>query len=211
VPSFLDLTASAVAAQALGVPVGDAQLQRLITASSAAIAQWLGYPVHRRVVVDESVAASGGPTLFLRAGAVQSLQAVKVGGAEVPAANYRIDSAIRGRVVGRGWPFTGASSGGISSTPLHTYDTGEVTVSYTSGWVTPGQAADDPGTYPTVDLPGDIEQACLELVVAWYRRRGRDGDVASVSLGGGSFSYANKQAVPVTARTLLAPYRKRLG
>ena len=68
VPSAVDLTTAATAAEVLGVPA-DAGLARLITAASTAIATWLGYSVHRRELVTETLASSGGPFLFLRAGA----------------------------------------------------------------------------------------------------------------------------------------------
>ena len=48
-----------------------------------------------------------------------------------------------------------------------------------------------------VDLPADIEQAALEIVTAMRRRKGRDGDLASVNLGAGSISYGEKHAIPV--------------
>jgi hypothetical protein len=59
-----------------------------------------------------------------------------------------------------------------------------------------------------VNLPEDIEQAAVETAVAMYRRLGRDGDIASTSLGVGSFTYTDKRAIPVSARDLLTRYRK---
>lgn len=206
----IDLTVVATAAGALGISAADASLPRLITAASQAIADWLGYPVHSREDVAETLVGDGGPYVWTQAGCVRSA-VVAVGGVELEASQVRIDNAIRGRLVVDSFPFTGAGSAGISSAPVLSYRTGELTAVLSCGWVTPGQNALDAETYPAVDLPASIEQAAIEVVTAWYARKGRDQDIASLSVGSGSVSYADKQAIPATARLLLSSYRKRVG
>ena len=71
-PSALDLTLAATAADELGV-ASSSSLESLITRASVAVASYLGYPLQRREALTESVASQGGPYLFLRAGAIQSV------------------------------------------------------------------------------------------------------------------------------------------
>lgn len=206
-PSELDLTTVATAASVLGVSAADVHLPRLITAASRAAARFLGYDVHARTGVVETVASNGGPHLFLRAGQVTALTEVLIDGAAADLSGIVIESALMGRLRRKdGWPFTGSASGGVSSTPLHAWDTGELQVTFNAGWVTPGQKALDATKVRT--LPEDLEQGVLEIVTALYRRRGQDADVTSRSLGDGSITFGAKSAIPATATAWLAPYRK---
>lgn len=220
-PSPYDLTTLEAAATRLKVSTADVELPSLITAASRAVSRHVGYELHRREGLTESVAGHGGRYLFLRAGAVQSVQRVEECGAEVPPDAYRLESPLMGRIARRRgcWPFTGRTSGGISNTPLQAEATGELVVTYTAGWVTPGQVAlareADAASTLVSDLEPDIAEAALITVTAWYRRKGRDADVASVGLGDSSQSFAGTGplAVPTLAQGLLAPYRKptRMG
>lgn len=206
-PSELDLTTAATAASVLGVSAATADLPRLVTVASRAVARFLGYDVHQRTGVVETVASQGGPYLFLRAGQVTALTEVLVNSAAADLAGIVIESVLMGRLRRKdGWPFTGSSSSGVSSTPLHAWDTGELRVTFNAGWVTPGQNALDATKVRA--LPEDIEQGCLEILTALYRRKGQDADITSRSLGDGSISWGAKRALPETAAAWLAPYRK---
>jgi hypothetical protein len=208
-PALVDLTTADTAAAELGIAADSPGLDRLITAASTAIASWLGYPVQLRDPIVETVSSSAGPFLFLRGGALKAIASIAYAGTTLDPSSYRIDNAIRGRVAGYGFPFTGSSSIGVAPQELHAFDTGKLVVTYSAGWVTPGMSARNLGES---DLPSDIEQAALEVITAWHRRRGRDGDLTRVDLGDASLIYHDgKQALPVTARTLLAAYRKRIA
>lgn len=213
--SDIDLTTLAIAAGEVGATSTDAAVQRILSAASRVVANHLGYAVHRRTGVVETVAGHGTPLLFLRAGQLVSVQGIEVDGAALAASGYVIESALFGRIrrVGASWPFTGRSSGGVSDAPLRAADNGKIKVTCTAGWVTPGQNATAPGTYPTVDLPEDIQQAAIEVFVALWRRRGQDQGVASRALGGGSISYRADSAGPLApaSKALLAPYRRIPG
>ncbi|MFP2897565.1 hypothetical protein [Corallococcus sp. 4LFB] len=190
----------------------------LLTAASEALANYVGYPLHRRTGVVESVASQGGRYLFLAAGAVREVERVEVCGVEVPAVHYALEvgtsGVSMGRVVSRGapWPFTGEYSPGVSPTPQQAVDTGEVLVTFTSGWVTPGQAALDPAL--TVDLPTVIQLAARIVVTAYSHRDGMDWDVTSESIGGTSIGYGadsmrgGRPAIPLAALALVDRYRK---
>lgn len=211
----IDLTTPTTAAADVGANVADAALQRLISVASRMVANHLGYVVQRRAGVVETVAGHGTPLLFLRAGQLVSVESVELDGAALSPTGYAIDSALFGRIrrVDACWPFTGLTSGGIADGPLRALDTGKIKVTFTAGWVTPGQVALLPGTYPTADLPEDIQQAAIEVFTALWRRRGQDQGVASRSLGGGSISYRADSASAITpsTRALLAPYRRIPG
>ncbi|HYI01558.1 hypothetical protein, partial [Hyalangium sp.] len=174
-PNAMDMTTAATAAARLGVASSEASLPGIITAASSALAEFLGYPLYRREDVEETVVGRGGRYLWLESGAIQSLASIAVGGSAVDSGLYALDGrdgARKGRIVARStysWPFTGEWTPGISSTPFRAHDTGEILVTFTSGWVTPGQVALT--TYPTSDMPPELEQAVLEVVTAWYQRK----------------------------------------
>jgi hypothetical protein len=194
---------------ALGVASNTATLPRIVTAASKAIASWCGYDFYTRTVTEYPVPLLG--AIQLRSGALQSITSITVDGSALSASLYRIDSSARGRIVldmviGGGSRTIGA----IEPVGAPAYNNGRVVVVAVCGYVTPGQNAVSAGTYPTVNLPEDIQQAAIEVGVGMYRRMGRDADIDSTSLGAGSLSYRDdKHAIPVTARQLLAPYRKR--
>jgi hypothetical protein len=210
------MTTTAAAAARIGVSGAEASLPGLITAASSALAELLRYPVERREGVEESVAGQGGRYLWLESGAIQSLASISVGGSLVSPSLYALDGregARRGRIVARGsysWPFTGEWTGGVSPTPLRAYDTGEIIVTFTSGWVTPGQVA--LGTYETSDMPAELEQAALEVVTAWHAGAGRDSRVTSMATGDASVSWASGDGgappLPLAARALVEPYKR---
>ncbi|NPC72925.1 hypothetical protein HPP05_24570 [Corallococcus exiguus] len=188
------------------------RLPLFITAASQTLAAHVGYPLHRRVGVEESVASAGGRYLWLRSGGVRQVARVTVHGMELPATAYALESAVMGRVVARGeaWPFTGVWSPGVSSTPLHVEDTGELVVTYDAGWVTPGQAALDATLQ--VDLPADIQVAAQMVVGALVHGDGAE-EAVSESIGGTSLTRATDEdgqlpAVPARARRLVARYRR---
>ena len=71
-------------------------------------------------------------------------------------------------------------------------------------------ASADIKTIAVRTLPGDIEQACLETVKAWYLGKGRDPGIVSRSVGDLSITYAQPQNLPQTlpfsAIGLLGPW-----
>jgi hypothetical protein len=213
-PSPLDLMTAEQLPSTVRDAVETERLPLVITAASEALAAHVGYPLHRRLGVVESVVGRGGAYLWLRAGAVRQVHRVEVRGQERAPATYALESALLGRLVARGqpWPFTGTWTTGVSSTPLDAQDTGEVLVTFDAGWVTPGQRALD-GTL-VVDLPAALQLAAVEAVTAAVSRDGRPGDMTGESIGDTSASYAvgedgGRVALPLSALHLARPYRRR--
>jgi hypothetical protein len=210
-----DFTTLARAANRLKVPPTDAELPGLVLAASRAVANFLGYEAHLRESVVETVVGQGGAYVWLRAGAVRQLRSVRVRGAELLPETVAIDCTRAGRLVHRrgGWPFTGSATHGIVPTPLRAWDTGEIVVTFDSGWRTPGQVAlalaQDAGSTLASDLPAELEEAALLTLAALQRPAGRDPNVVSRSTGGASVTWrADASAVPLLAQQLAAPHQK---
>ncbi|ATB41139.1 hypothetical protein CYFUS_006601 [Cystobacter fuscus] len=214
-PTPYDFTTMARAAARLRVSSTDAELPALLTAASQALADWLGYEAHLREGVEETVPSEGGRTLFLRAGAVRRVLRVEVDGTEVPAGEYFLESPRLGRVVRRRgrWPFTGEWTEGVAPQPHTAHDTGTLRVTFDAGWCTPGQVAlalaADPASTLVADLPTPLEEAALVTLTALRSGAGRDPNVTSRSIGGGSITWAaDRSAVPTLAQQLAQPYYK---
>ncbi|RKH09738.1 hypothetical protein D7V97_15615 [Corallococcus sp. CA053C] len=217
-PSAVDLLTADQLPPNVRDAVDATTLGMLITAASEALASYVGYPLHLRTGVVESVASQGGRYLFLRSGAVRQVERVEVCGVEVPPAHYLLEvgtlGVSMGRILSRGapWPFTGEYSPGVSPTPLHAHDTGEILVTFTAGWVTPGQADSSPPL--EVNLPAVFVLAARIVVTAYSHRDGQDWDVTSESIGGTSIGYGadsmrgGRPAIPLAALALVERYRK---
>lgn len=220
-PSELDFTTVARAANRLKVPTTDPELPGLITAWSQALAEWLGYEAHLREGVEESAPSQGGVYLWLRSGAVRRVLSVAVHGVELPASAYHLHSPTQGCLVHRagGWPFTGTWTRGVEPLPLASHDTGAVVVRFDAGWRTPGQVAlaleADPASTLESDLPPVLEEALLITLTAWYRRMGQDVDVTSKGLGSASVGWGadsvrgGKPSLPLPTKQLAKPYYKK--
>ncbi len=57
-------------------------------------------------------------------------------------------------------------------------------------------------------LPWEIEQAAIDAVVSWYRRRGQALEATAEKFGDASQTYGTRLALPTTALELLAPFRE---
>ncbi|HZI04314.1 MAG TPA: hypothetical protein VEZ71_09845 [Archangium sp.] len=218
--TLYDFTTLAGAAARLKVSASAPELPGLIAAASRALANFLGYPAHLRESVEESVPSEGGRYLWLRSGALRRVVRAAVAGAELAANTYAVDDATQGRLVRRAgtWPHTGTWSPGIQSTPLVSHDTGEVVVTFDSGWRTPGQVelarVADPSSSLASDLPPELEEAVLLTLTAWHQRLGVDPDVTSMAMGGASLGWGadamrgGKAALPLIAKLLARPHVK---
>ena len=206
-----DLTLPATVATELGggVQSSDPRLPRLIAVASNAILQHLNRKqLHYAAGFEESLAGYGTPRLLLSLTPVLSVTEVLLDGTEVDPASYSIEDADAGILRHSNcWAWTGVNRGGLppqtdraagSERPAYA-------LTYTGGYVTPAQAA---GGGPARSLPYDLEEACIQAVVALYRGNGRDPEVASEALGAYSVSYRGQVGgiVPDKMLPLLARY-----
>lgn len=78
------------------------------------------------------------------------------------------------------------------------YTGARYSVTYRAGYVLPGEV--NPylmaGPADAQNLPGAIEQACLETVKAWYLERDADPGISSVAVGQLKVSYRNEASTP---------------
>lgn len=216
-----DLTLPQVVADELGVGVGDTRLPRLIRAASAAIRGYLNVDqLHYQAAFVESVEPRMvWPRLLLSLCPVLSVASVVLpDGTTVDASTYVLENPKLGflwRSVG--WPWTGLLQPGILQVdPMVGSAKPGIVVTYTGGWVTPAQAATAGWAGPARSLPEDIEEACIQTVVARWHGGPMNPDVQSESLGNYSVSYRAAPAggllpVPASAAALLDNYVRPLG
>lgn len=156
----------------------DKLLQRLLSAASVAIENWLSRDVKSQAYT-EFFDGTGGRVLVMPQNPVTAVASVTINGNAIPAGNvttagyYFTDTAI----ILTGYSFTRGNA--------------NVVVVYTAGYAT---------------IPYDLEQACIGLVQYWMGDRQRNGEV-SRSMGGQTISYSQKD-MPEWVKTTLMQYRR---
>ncbi|MCP3105537.1 hypothetical protein LZ198_42505 [Myxococcus sp. K15C18031901] len=207
-----DLCLAATVAADLGVPV-DPHVERCVSAASGAIAALCGR-AFERATVTEYPASYGRPYVLLARPPLVEVLRVTEAGVELAAASFTVagDLAAGGllyRLAGL-WPVTAHVGGLVTLTAdSHQGHPGALAVTYTGGYVTPGQLALDASLGPAT-LPAEVEEAAILEACALYRGRGRDSDVSAESLGDWSVSYrergAGQRLASPRAELLVAPH-----
>jgi hypothetical protein len=212
VPLPSDLCLAAIVAADLNMPV-DTAVERCVSAASRAISRMCGR-AFERATVTEYPASYGRPFLLLeRPPLVSILSVVEAGGLLAPASYTIVGDLADGGLVYRlegTWPDTARVGGLVTvSADLRQGSSDALAVTYTGGYVTPGQVSLTPSVGP-VTLPADVEEAAILEACALFRGRGRDADVASEGLGDWSVSYreraAGQRLASTRAEALLTPY-----
>ncbi|MCY0997931.1 hypothetical protein OWM54_12405 [Myxococcus sp. MISCRS1] len=207
-----DLCLAATVAADLGVAV-DPHVERCVSAASGAIAALCGR-AFERATVTEYPASYARPYVLLARPPLVEVISVREGGEllDAPAYTFAGDLAAGGllyRLSGV-WPETAHASGLITLTvDSRQGHPGALAVTYTGGYMTPGQVAGDASLGP-VTLPAEVEEAAILEACALYRGRGRDADVSAESLGDWSVSYrergAGQRLASPRAELLVAPH-----
>jgi hypothetical protein len=159
----------------------DALLQRLVSAASEFIQNWLGRQIASADWL-EVRDGTGGQLLAFANMPVAAVLSLSIDGLSIPPA-----------------PADGGFGAGYTFTPTELALRGYVftrrpqntIVTYTAGYDT---------------TPSDIAQACIELVCLRYRERSRIGEV-SKSLGGGETVSFSQKDMSDNVKTLLSQYR----
>lgn len=210
-----DLTLPATAAEALGIEAADPKLPRLIAAASAAILAFIDRPqLHYGAAIVERLAGHVGQ-LRLRLGVTPVLSVASVvlpDGVSLAVDEYQLE-ADGSLYRAAGWPYTGLVRAGLLyDMPAAGSEAKTIVATYAGGWVTPAQATSGGWAGPARSLPFDLEEACLQVVSALYRRQGSDPTVASESLGDYSVSYRAPTGIagllPDTVLAQLERYRR---
>ena len=198
--SVTALTELATIKESLGISVGtfDALLTRLILAATNAIEDYVGH-VFAKQTYTETVAGSAHPVLLLTHVPI-------VGTPEITSENSPItDFEVRDREVGSlyrtvGWAISGWVGWGAEPHRIQGTEDLNFSVVYEAGYVMPSEQSRD--------LPTAVEQACIETVVAWYKRAPRDPNVKSKKVGDLNITYSDAAvdalAIPASARALLS-------
>ena len=161
--------------------------------------------VFAKETVTETLTSNGGPRLVLSRTPIISINSVTYNNITViSSSEYEIEDADAGFLWReRGWTNTLIDVGGIN--PIYTrFGKYKWKVSYTAGFVLPPSQ--------NVTLPGELEQACIEIVKSWYLGRKRDTSVIRESIGEASVTYADvtryAAAIPITAKEILNKWIK---
>lgn len=189
---------------------GDAsQLEARIERASAAIATYLGAPLHYQAGIVERVVGWGAQRLTVTRRPLRAVSEVALmilSTAEVVDADtYEIEDAAQGWLLKTGgtWAWTTAGVGltpdGVAGQERQGYR-----VTYTGGWITPGLATGE----LVRDLPYDIEEACLQLAVLSWRTKGRDASIRERKLLSGSIKYGDTSEGAAGILASLDHYRR---
>lgn len=181
----------------------DAVLERLINAASDAIKAYCCRDFERATVTSERMRGYARQRAMLERTPVVSVTSIVYGGATLDASGYYLESADAGILFRpAGWDWTASEGDGLVVQDKQPgTEEGLYLVTYVGGYQTPAQGG-------TRTLPYDIEQACLDVVVALWRSRGarvlleQKTDVETTQgLGLGP-------VLPKSAQQLLFPYRR---
>lgn len=217
------LTTREVVKRELGITTtdDDDSISDAIVRASSAIAKET-----RRVfgieTVTETLDGSGSRLLGLSRYPIFEVTEVLEDGTAIT--DYSVEDAEVGALYrANGW----GRSGGLRMWGTEAYNSGYIlpgyqdlrySVTYRAGYLLPSDV--DPYLLPgdPQNLPGAVEQACLETVKAWYLSRDVDAAVSSVKVGNLSVSYrdaslssAAPMSLPASALGLLRDYYPGFG
>lgn len=125
---------------------------------------------------------------------------------------YTVPNPNLGIIYNRtGWYWTAPLLPNVQQDPFPGYENPLYQVTYSGGWVTPQQAADNPSDpiLAVRTLPYDIERACLDACVAVYRMRGKNPLMKSEGLM--SYRYAFKDDMLIPSVERMVARRRRTG
>ena len=162
----------------------------------------------------ETVPGYGEQTLMLSRTPIRSVISVTHRGDAIT--DFVIDDADAGllrRDLGWAWELTARMPlGGLDFYPAPDGELDKFTVVYPAGYDLPDEEAEEVAA--NLMLPGDIEQAAMDTVKAWWLRRLRSSAVKSKKVGSLSITYGTEDenlkafALPPSAIALLQPWRR---
>lgn len=193
-----DLTTVPAVLAVLGEDADPALVGRLIRAATDAIERYCGRTFARQTYV-ETLDGNASRELLLRNTPIVGTPTIVCESA--PVADFEVSDADAGILYrALGWERTGdvywfAEPSAVWPTGARRY-----AVTYEAGYLLPGQDGRD--------LPGDIENACVETVCVWYRRAGEDPNlrqkkVDDLTLVFAAGSEADHNGLPPYARAVL--------
>lgn len=157
----------------------DSVLERYIESVSASFETLCDRKFHYGADIVEKVAGYGTTLVVLSRRPVLSVASVVVDGS--PVTDYTVHDVEAGLLHrASGWPWTASTQASVTYHQVPGTEERSIVVTYTGGYVTPVQAtAQLPRT-----LPYDLEQLCIDGVVALFRDRGVNKAMKSEKLQG---------------------------
>lgn len=196
----------------------DAALERLIAVATDRISAYCDRLFHYSAAISEKVAGHGTPLLRVSRTPLLAVTSVTIDDTALASTEFEIAGDGAAGLIARKastyearlWPWTAISRPDITQDPLPGSELRSITVVYTGGWVTAPQKAAD-GALPARSLPYDVEQAALEAIVSWWRRRGEDKNITLEAVEGAQVSYGRGvAALPEFVKEMLEQYRRNL-
>ena len=196
-----------------GINLAPEAAEDLINEASEAFASEVGRDIHYEVDAIANLRGYGSSVLRLYNHVpLVSISSIVFDGNAIDSDDYEIvatDDPNVGHIRAKNsnWAWTADRSTDITGDPLVGTERALYVVTYTGGYVTPQQDADDDSL--TRNLPYDIERAVIDMIVSIHRGDGRDGRVRSKKVSRGSVEYAD-DGLPPSFRRVAAKYMRGL-
>jgi len=192
------LTEVATVKEALGVSSAtfDAIIARLIDAATDAIEEHVRHTFAKQTYI-ETVAGSDHPLLLLTNVPIVGTPTIICDSS--PITDFVVQDAVVGSLYRQvGWARESWIGWNTEARRITGTENLNFSVTYEAGYVMPSEA--------NRTLPNQIEQACIETVVAWYKGKARDKSVKSKKVGDLQIIYTEAMArgIPSSARALLS-------
>jgi hypothetical protein len=176
--------------------------ERVINAISAAMAKVAGRTFQYEAGLIENLPGFGGPDLILGRAPVISVTSIELLAVDLvveytfASDSYQIKASTGILHRPSGWPSTAQVGPSLDGTRLADTERPAIKVTYAGGYVTPQQQVDNPGVL-TRDLPYDLEEACIDSVLAKLARSPkRDMDIISKSTQEVSTQWRDRSTIP---------------
>lgn len=194
-----DLTTLAVVKDELGISGSDhdAKLERYIDRASQTIVSYCNRNFAQQRVT-ETMTSTGGTLLKTSEAPIVTLHSVTYSGAVVETSKYYGDTLAAGLIRNKTSWFN--TSGEL-----------DYSLDYVYGYVLPSFSLG------TVDLPADIQQACIDLVKAFFLSRERDPSIQKEGIPSVYFATYGKDSggfggatgmLPSQVEAILRPYKR---
>lgn len=197
----------------------DAYLRRSIAAASGAIARYCDRTFGRKTIT-ETLTGRDTASVFLSLTPIVEIESVEIGGALLDKGAYVVDEHTGElRRVGGVWPWTGRTVHFIETVRVTGSEQPNIAVKYTGGYVLPKDDEDNGnGDDEKVNLPPELEMACIMTAATWVQGQSAPRDIASmrvdqvqVSFGGAGSGGPVRQGrpgLPAIVLDLLQPFRR---
>lgn len=192
----------------------DARLERYIDVASRAISGFCGRDFEYKAGAVDRLPGMGSARLMVNRTPLLAVTKIELDGSELATTEYEVEDAGAGFIRSdAGFIASRAEVPSLDGDLLVGTEEANYKVTYNGGYVTPAQAT---GELPRT-LPSDIEEACIQTVVALYRKKGQDRDIQSESLGDYSVTYAGSNTaigrgsggiIPDSAVGLIRKYKR---